>query len=98
MSNAGADRPNQLDLFPTSEPEIKGQLAAFAVILENLIDSMMRKGVFTKDEALSLCRHSEIQSSFAVWENLTDDVAPNDLKRMEAQATKFIAHLRQRIE
>jgi hypothetical protein len=92
------DSSKQLDLFPTSEPEIKGQLAAFAVILENLIDAMMRKGVLTKDEALSLCRHSEIQTSFAIWENLSSEAPPNDLKRMEAQAERFIAHLRQQIE
>ncbi len=87
----------QLDLFPRSEPEIKGQLVAFAVILENLLDLMMRKGVLTKDEALSLFRHSEVQSSFAIWETLTGEVPPNDLKRMEAQAEKFIAHLRQKL-
>lgn len=31
----------QFDLFPTSEPEIKGQLAAFAVVLRGLIDSLV---------------------------------------------------------
>ena len=30
---------NQLDLFPTNEPEIKGQLAAFAVVLRGLIET-----------------------------------------------------------
>ena len=92
-----SDETKQFDLFPTSEPEIKGQLAAFAVVLENLMDVMMRKGVLRKDEALSLCRHSEMQTSFALWDNLTGEVPPMDLKRMEAQAEKFIAHLRAKI-
>jgi hypothetical protein len=97
MTFAMGDPSKQLDLFPSNEPEIKGQLVAFAVVLENLIDLMMRKGVLTKDEALSLCRHSEIKSGFAIWENLTGEIPPSDLKSMEAQATKFIAHLREKI-
>jgi hypothetical protein len=35
------DPSKQLDLFPTSEPEIKGQLAAFAVVLRGLIKTLM---------------------------------------------------------
>jgi len=68
------------------------------VIFENLIDLMIRKGVLTKEDALSLCRHSDLQSSFAIWETLTGELPPSDLKRMEAQATKFIAHLRAKID
>jgi len=67
------------------------------VTIDNLIDLMMRKGVLTKDEAQSLCRHSDLQSSFAIWDSLTGEVPPTDLKRMEAQAETFIAHLRTKI-
>jgi hypothetical protein len=38
---------NQLDLFPTSEPEIKGQLTAFAVVLRGLIEALIANGSLT---------------------------------------------------
>ena len=87
----------QLDLFPTHEPEIKGQLAAFAALFENLIDVMIRNGVLTKDEALSLCRHSDLQTTFRIWESLQDETPPSELKRMADQAEKFLTALRQRL-
>jgi hypothetical protein len=41
----------QFDLFPTNEPEIKVQLAAFAVVLRGLIEAMIAKGQLTPQQA-----------------------------------------------
>jgi hypothetical protein len=60
-----ADSSNQLDLFPTSEPEIKGQLAAFAVLLRGLIETLIANGSLTQEQAKTLLHHSDLKSAFA---------------------------------
>jgi hypothetical protein len=58
----------QLDLFPTSEPEIKGQLAAFAVVLRGLIETLIANGSLTKEQAITLLRQTDVKTAFAVWD------------------------------
>jgi len=57
---------NQFDLFPTSEPEIKGQLAAFAFVLRGLIETLIANGSLTKEEVITLLHHADLKSVFAV--------------------------------
>ncbi len=92
------DSLKQFDLFPTSEPEIKGQLLAFTVLVRNLLDLLISKGVLTKEEAQTLCRHSDLQTSLAIWDNLTGEMPPADMKRIEEQAVKFLSSLRENLK
>ena len=62
------DSSKQLDLFPTSEPEIKGQLAAFAIVLRGLIETLIANGSLTKEQAVTLLRETDVKAAFAVWE------------------------------
>jgi hypothetical protein len=89
------DHPTkQLDLFPTSEPEIKGQLAAFAVVLRGLIEALIANGSLTKEQAQTLLRHSDLKTAFAIWDELQGETPNAELKRMEEQATRFLEGLR----
>jgi hypothetical protein len=88
---------DQLDLFPTSEPEIKGQLAAFAVILRGLIEALIANGSLTKEQAQTLLRHSDLKTAFAIWDELQGEMPDSELKRMEEQATRFLESLRRDI-
>jgi hypothetical protein len=87
----------QLDLFPTSEPEIKGQLAAFAVVLRGLIETLIANGSLTKEQAVTLLHHADLKSAFAIWDDLQGEMLDSELKRMEEQATRFLESLRQEI-
>ena len=60
------DSPQQLDLFPTSEPEIKGQLAAFAIVLRGLIDALIGNGSLTIEQAKTILHHSDLKTAFAI--------------------------------
>jgi hypothetical protein len=91
------DSSKQLDLFPTSEPEIKGQLAAFAVVLRGLIEALITNGSLTKEQAQTLLRHSDLKTAFAVWDELQGEMPDSELKRMEEQATRFLDGLRRDI-
>lgn len=88
---------NQLDLFPTSEPEVKGQLAAFAVVLRGLIEALIANGSLTKEQAQTLLRHSDLKTVFAIWEELQGEMPDSELRRMEEQATRFLESLRREI-
>jgi hypothetical protein len=91
------DSSKQLDLFPTSEPEIKGQLAAFAVLMRGLIELLIANGALTEAEVKTLFHHSDLKSAFAIWDGLKKSVSPDELRRMEEQATRFFEKLRQDI-
>jgi hypothetical protein len=91
------DSSKQLDLFPTSEPEIKGQLAAFAIVLRGLIETLIANGSLTKEQAVTLLRHSDLKAAFAVWDELQGEMPDGELKRMEEQATRFLESLRREI-
>ena len=92
-----ADLPKQRELFPTSEPEIKGQLAAFAVVLRGLIETLIANGSLTKEQAVTLLRETDVKTAFAVWEELQGEMPDSELKRMEEQATRFLESLRREI-
>jgi len=92
-----SDLPKQQELFPTSEPEIKGQLVAFALVLRGLIETLIANGSLTKAEALTLLHHSDLKSVFAVWDELKGQMPDAELKRMEEQATRFLERLRRDI-
>jgi hypothetical protein len=91
------DSQKQLDLFPTSEPEIKGQLAAFAVVLRGLIETLIANGSLTKEQAVTLLRETDVKTAFAVWDELQGEMPDSELKRMEEQATRFLESLRREI-
>lgn len=92
------DSPSeQLDLFPTSEPEIKGQLAACAVVLHGLIETLITNGSLTREQAQTLLRHSDLKTAFAIWDELQGEMPDAELKRMEEQATRFLESLRREI-
>lgn len=90
-----SDKPKQLDLFPTSEPEIKGQLAAFAVVLRGLIETLIANGSLTQEQATTLIHHADLKTLLAIWDELEGEVPPDELKRMQEQATRFLNTLRQ---
>lgn len=89
--------PKQQELFPTSEPEIKGQLVGFTVVLRGLIEALIANGSLTQEEAKTLLRHSDIKSAFAIWDGLRGEMPDSELRRMEEQATRFLNKLRQDI-
>jgi hypothetical protein len=89
-----SDSSKQLDLFPTSEPEIKGQLVAFGIVLRGLLETLIGNGSLTKEQVKTLLHHSDLKSVFAVWEELKGEMPDAELKRMEEQATRFLESLR----
>ena len=91
------DPSKQLDLFPTSEPEIKGQLAAFAVVLHGLIETLIANGSLTKEQAITLLRETDVKTALAVWDKLQGQMPDAEVKRMEEQATRFLESLRREI-
>lgn len=91
------ESPEQQDLFPTSEPEIKGQLAAFAVVLRGLIEALIANGSLTQEQAQTLLRHSDLKTAFAVWDELQGEMPDAELRRMEQQASRFLDGLRRDI-
>jgi hypothetical protein len=91
------DSPEQQDLFPTSEPEIKGQLAAFAVVLRGLIEALIANGSLTQEQAQTLLRHSDLKTAFAIWDGLQGEMPDAELRRMEQQASRFLDGLRRDI-
>ena len=92
-----SDPSEQLDLFPTSEPEIKGQLTAFAIVLRSLLETLLSNGSLTKEQAVTLLRQTDVRAAFAVWEELRGQMPDSELKRMEEQATRFLESLRRDI-
>jgi hypothetical protein len=89
-----SDLSNQLDLFPTSEPEIKGQLAAFAMLLRSLIETLIANGSLTAEHAKTLLHHSDLKSVFPIWDETEGSAPDNERKRMEEQAARFLESLR----
>jgi polyhydroxyalkanoate synthesis regulator phasin len=87
------DPSKQLDLFPTSEPEIKGQLAACAVVVRGLIETLIANGSLTKEQAVTLLYHADLKSAFAIWDELQGEMPESELRRMEEQATRFLESL-----
>ena len=92
-----SDPSQQLDLFPTSEPEVKGQLAAFAVVLRGLLETLIANGSLTKEQAQTVLRHADLKTAFAIWDQLQGEMPDAELKRMEDQATRFLESLRREI-
>jgi hypothetical protein len=93
-SEPKANLPNQLHLFPTSEPEIKGQLTAFAVLMRGLIESLIANGSLFREQAKTLLHHSDLKSTFAIWDETESSAPDNERKGMEEQATRFLESLR----
>ena len=89
--------PKQLDLFPTQEPEIKGQLVAFALVLRGLLEALLANGSLTKEQVVTLLRETDVRAAFAVWDELQGQMPDAELKRMEEQATRFLDSLRREI-
>jgi hypothetical protein len=92
-----SDLPRQFDLFATSEPEIKGQLLAFTVLMGNLIETLIKNGSLTQEEAITLFHHSDLRTTYIIWEDLKGSAPDSELKRMEQQATRFLSKLQQDI-
>jgi hypothetical protein len=91
------DSSKQLDLFPNSEPEIKGQLAAFAVLIRGLIETLIANGSLTREQVQTLLRHSDLKTAFAIWDRLQGEMPDSELRRMEEQATRFLESLRREV-
>ena len=85
------------DLFPSGEPEIRGQLTAFAVLLGGLIEALVANGSLTPDQAKTLFHHTDLKSAFAIWDDLRGEMPDSELRRMEEQATRFLDGLRREI-
>ena len=88
------DLSKQGELFPTSEPEIKGQLVGFAVVLCGLIEALIANGSLTREQVTALLRHSDLKTAFAIWDELEGEMPPGELKRMQEQATRYLDALR----
>lgn len=93
----GQSADHQFDLFPTSEPEVKGQLAAFAVVLRGLIETLIANGSLTRQEALTVSHHADLKTGFAIWDSLQGEMPDAELRRMEQQAERFLEALRRDI-
>lgn len=87
-------RALQIDLFPTNEPEIKGQIAALSSVLSGLIETLIASGSLTQEQALTLLHHADLKTGFAIWDNLQGDMPDAELRRMEEQAERFLSTLR----
>jgi hypothetical protein len=85
---------NQLDLFPTAEPEIKGQLAASLAVLRGLIETLIANGLITPQQASTRLHHADLKIAFAIWDGLQGEMPDAELRRMEAQAERFLSTLR----
>jgi len=92
-----SEQPKQLDLFPSSESEIKGQLVAFALVLRGPLEALVANGSLTKEQAITLLRETDVKTAFAVWDELQGQMPDAELKRMEEQATRFLESLRRDI-
>jgi hypothetical protein len=92
-----SEQTKQLDLFPSEEPEIKGQLVAFALVLRGLLEALIANGSLTKEQAVTLLRHADLKTAFAVWDELQGEMPDSELRRMEEQATRFLESLRREI-
>jgi hypothetical protein len=88
---------NQLDLFPTEEAEIKGQLVAFGLVLRGLLEALVGNGSLTREQAITLLRETDVKAAFAVWDQLQGQMPNAELRRMEEQATRFLESLRREI-
>jgi hypothetical protein len=81
-------------LFPTAEFEIKGQLAAFAVVLRGVIEALIANGQITPQQVLTILHHADLKTGFAIWDSLQGKMPDAELRRMEAQAERFLSTLR----
>jgi hypothetical protein len=84
----------QFDLFPTSEPEVKGQLAAFAVVLRGLIQALIVNGAITTAQVRTMIHQADLKTAFAIWDSLQGEMPDAELRRMEVQAERFLSSLR----
>jgi hypothetical protein len=85
---------SQLDLFPTSEPEVKGQLAAMTVVLRGLIEALITNGQITPQQVSTILYQADLKTAFAIWDELQGEMPEAELRRMEAQAERFLSTLR----
>jgi hypothetical protein len=60
----------QYDLFPTNEPEIRGQITAFAVVLRGLIEALIANGQITPQQVSTIIHHADLKTTFAIWDQL----------------------------
>ena len=81
-------------LFPTNEPEVKGQIAANAVVLRGLIQALIVNGSITTAQALTVLHHADLETGFAIWDQLKGEMPDAELRRMEQQAERFLNGLR----
>lgn len=88
------DTPKQIDLFPTSEPEIKGLLIALAFVLRGLIEALKANGQLTDEQVHTLLTHSDIKTVFAIWNESPQGTPSDELKRMQEQAMRFLEMVR----
>lgn len=72
-------------------------LAAFAVVLRGLIETLMANGSLTQEQAQTLLRHSDLKTTFAIWDELQGEMPDSELRRMEEQASRFLDGLRRDI-
>ena len=70
---------------------------AFALVLRGLIETLIANGSLTKEQAVTLLRHSDLKAAFAIWDELQGEMPDSELKRMEEQATRFLESLRRDI-
>ena len=84
----------QVDLFPISEPEAKGQLAAFAVVLRGLVEAPIANGQITPQQISTIVYHADLKTAFAIWDSLQGEMPDAELRGMEAQAERFLSTLR----
>ena len=66
-------------------------------MLRGLIETLIANGSLTKEQAVTLLRHADLKSAFAVWNELQAEMPDSELKRMEEQGTRFLEGLRRDI-
>lgn len=81
-------------MFPTCEPEIKGQLAALASVLRALIEALIANGSLTQEQALTLLHHADLKTGLAIWDQLQSEMPDAELRRVEQQAERFLSTLK----
>jgi len=73
---------------------VKGQLAAFAVVLRGLIQALIVNGAITTAQVRTMIHQADLKTAFAIWDSLQGEMPDAELRRMEVQAERFLSSLR----
>jgi len=59
-----------------------------------LIQTLIANGSLTPQQANTIIHHADLKTGFAIWDSLQGEMLDAELRRMEAQAERFLSTLR----